>query len=591
MPNSLHALVNQVIIPHVNYFIPKIYEERENYTLEGIKPFGGSDKFIAGKIIQAFTFTVLQTNRDTSQTSDYIHMLREIINFTAPREMETWSILYYVKGLYRLEQHGLLNEVLSSETKTMLQEKLDWRTFVNTETWALIDKPTNYYGVAFGIARFRELLGWETETYSSVIFGKLMQHVNTYSGTHQFMDETPGEGRFDRYSLLIPGEVCSLLTDTGLEVPQQLLDMLRKSSEIFLHIANENGNGVSYGRSIGAYGDTAPMEVLSIAARLGVLTDEEQRDAYAYCSFIAQKFVDFWIDPAIHSINMWDDGRKTDAYRHKGRVLGENLSLCSQFFQCNDYWVQLGFQDISSFSGFNSKAYHLYRFAEGDYDRGLLIYRHGQRVIQLPLINGGSGSDGGEEPIRYYCSTPYLPIPTVSRLLETPPGSHYPQLVPQLTLNDGSVVMPIAYLQNISVQPVNEGVSVTYTQEQLCRLGEPYPQQDKRLASQTTYTLQPGNISRADTFTFDAKDAVQSVYMEFATYSQEPIVQGNKVTFLKGDITEIELDGFVVHHVEDIQDDSEYDTPHGRLQTKITFVAQHIHFASPFHVAWRMKYK
>ncbi|MFC5549491.1 hypothetical protein [Massilia aerilata] len=65
-----------------------------------------------------------------------------------------------------------------------------------TPQWDLIRLPTNYYGVAFSVARLRMLLGREDESASKVLLEKMTTHYATYSGKFGFSDETPGEGRF-----------------------------------------------------------------------------------------------------------------------------------------------------------------------------------------------------------------------------------------------------------------------------------------------------------------------------------------------------------------------------------------------------------
>lgn len=129
-------------------------------------------------------------------------------------KMETWGILNGITGLYRLQKAGLLESVVDGDTLQLLKASLDWRTFVDIgEHYGLIDKPTNYYGVAFGIARYRELLGWEPEGHSSQLLQRFLEHIERYSGELCFMDETPGDGRFDRYSILVPAELTT--TDPG----------------------------------------------------------------------------------------------------------------------------------------------------------------------------------------------------------------------------------------------------------------------------------------------------------------------------------------------------------------------------------------
>jgi len=100
--------------------------------------------------------------------------------------------------------------------------------------------------------------------------------VKTYFGEYLFSDETPGEGRFDRYSILLAAEICTRLIDTQMQVPELYLRRLRRSCDVHLKLMNRNGNGFAYGRTLGAYGDTSLLEVLSIAAYLDVLTETEK---------------------------------------------------------------------------------------------------------------------------------------------------------------------------------------------------------------------------------------------------------------------------------------------------------------------------
>ena len=51
------------------------------------------------------------------------------------------------------------------------------------------------------------------------------------------------------------------------------------------------------------------------AALAGVLTAQEKELAYSYAAAAAKRYVDFWMDPATGSVDMWSRGRRTDAYR------------------------------------------------------------------------------------------------------------------------------------------------------------------------------------------------------------------------------------------------------------------------------------
>ena len=158
------------------------------------------------------------------------------------------------------------------------------------------------------------------------------------------MDETKGEGRFDRYSILIPAEITELVVKTGWQEPELIRDMLGRSARIVLQMANEQGWGFSYGRSIGAYGETAVLQILASAAQLpGLLTENERTLAYAYSIKCIRTMILFWYDEEMQSINMWNKGRRTDGYRNKNRILGENLSLSMQVIDVIEQWKSLGY--------------------------------------------------------------------------------------------------------------------------------------------------------------------------------------------------------------------------------------------------------
>lgn len=52
------------------------------------------------------------------------------------------------------------------------------------------------------------------------------------------MDETAGQGRFDRYSLLIPAEITGLVLSTEWEEPELIRSMLSHSAHLVLQFAN-----------------------------------------------------------------------------------------------------------------------------------------------------------------------------------------------------------------------------------------------------------------------------------------------------------------------------------------------------------------
>lgn len=588
MDITMKSVINNKIFPFLKDYFNKIYDAKENLTIDGVKAYNEQAEFVGGKVINACSYVVMNCDKNSEEYTILLDKLREIIKFESTLLMETWGMLNCLTGLYRLKLNGCFDEVIDNQTLELLKRDVDWRKFVDiNNNLALINKPTNYYGVAFGVARYRELLGWEDEGYSSILLAKLMKHIDDYSGDLSFMDETPGDGRFDRYSILIPGEITALLTATNMTIPEKLLKMLRKSSEIYLALANEHGHGFSYGRSIGPYGDTSALEVLSMAAYLDLLTDEEKDLAYAYNTKAVNKFFDFWIDTEMNSLNMWEKGRRTDKYRNKNRILGENLSLCMQIINSYEHWTKAGYGEVTIISDFKEKlsylpTYSLYRFSQGEYDRAMAVIRDKKHVFSLPLISGAKP---------YYFKTPYLPIPNENMVLETGANTEHPNLVPKITLDDNTQIMPIVYMKNIEEFKSENQYIITYHQDELCIIRGNIPQKFDGLSSKTTYYFTPGCITREDIFYLNKAVKAKDIYMEFSTFSQNPILIGNKVAFNDGDVYEIEAKGFDECTVEKVDQNELYNTSHGALKYKVQWRKTNVELNSFISIKWILKYK
>src|SRR6202021_2124018 len=63
------------------------------------------------------------------------------------------------------------------------------------------------------------------------------------SGDYGFADETDGEGRFDRYSVLLAGEVARHFIETDGKPPEEALGWLRKSAAVMLSRMHASGEG------------------------------------------------------------------------------------------------------------------------------------------------------------------------------------------------------------------------------------------------------------------------------------------------------------------------------------------------------------
>lgn len=563
-PPPMNQTVQSRVRPQIEALLEALAAEGRDYTLDGVEVFEAQDKFLPGKIAIGMSHVLVATSRDDPAFAERLAAFRRLSELTLEDTNDSWGIYYYVSALHELEAAGLLDQAVSPETLARLRERLDWRAFVREPDLTLIDLPNNYYGVAFSIARLRFLLGWEDASASEALLAKTLQHFRDYSGEYGFADETSGEGRFDRYSVLLIGEIAQRFIETGVEPPPEVRTWLRRSVDLMLPRLNLRGEGFEYGRSIGVYGETAFIEVLTAAAALDVLTDEEQAMAYAFSSRVAARYVDFWLDSGTGSVNLWDHGRKTDAYRGKHRILGENLSLAHQLIYTNALWNRLGLTDAAPDAGFATWLDGRPRsmtswFARGEYDRVLVTYRDGDRVIGLPLINGGPTQ---------HMNTPYFPIPFSPGVLAGAADETFPQLVPRLTLADGSVLMPLSYFKDVVVDGDGARTTVSWRQDELDRMGEEAPRPDGRATIRTRYVLEPGAVTRSDDIVLDAAAGPAIIDLEFPVFSRGATMDGDTIRFARGEVASFQATGMACAPTGDF-DAAAYASPVGPFRTVI----------------------
>ena len=585
----VHRTVEQAY-PQLDYFFQKLARDKDGITIDGRAPFQGHDKFLPGKIATGLADVLLHTPADDPRLPGMLRDYAAIADLTAGMENDTWGIYYYIGALYKLKQAGLLARAVHPATLDLLRKKLDWRTFVRQPAFELIDLPTNYYGVAFSIARLRLLMGWEDAHASDVLLDRMLKHYADYSGTYGFSDETDGQGRFDRYSILLAAEICERFIETGLTVTPELKALLRKSADVALNAASADGTGFTMGRSLGPYGETAMLEILSTAAYLGVLTPEEKEYAYAYSARIVERYMNFWYDPALHSVDMWGKGRRTDAYRGKHRILGENFSLLHQLITTDAMWNRAGMknavprEDLAAWLERARPTFSVTRFAGGEYDRALAIWRDGPHVFSLSMINGGPGQ---------HANSPYYPLPfsygIISGIADS--GAAHPQLLPKFRLADGSELIATAFMKNIQAQDVDGRVRVTYRQDALTKLGNKVPVKDARIAVDTAYVLRHGVVTRIDTYTPAAPLDVAGVSLGFASFSRGATVDGGDIAFRDGVVRGYSVQGLAHCSAGDVAAGDAYRAPYGPMATLATCRTGAFTFDKPLTISWTIRYR
>ena len=584
-PVSYNHVVASTLQPAAEELLKKLVKEGRKLTLQGVPVFDGTDKFLPGKIAVGLTDFLLALPKDDPRLPGYLQSFRRIAAMTADDANDTWGIYYYLVALNGLRKAGLLQDSVDRLTLAKLRVKLNWRMFVD-DSYTLIEHPTNYYCVALGIALLRTQMGWEDGSDAQKLFARIADQYHSHSGEFGFSDETDGEGRFDRYSVLLAGEIAHHYVETGNAVPPEALTWLRKSVDVMLQRMHADGPGFEYGRSLGPYSETAIIEVLTSAAMAGVLTPPEKELAYSYSTVAAQRYVSFWMDPATGSVDMWGRGRRTDAYRGAFRRFGENLSLAHQFSYTNALWNDLGYRDKPVMPNFTQALKLLPRetvtwFARGEYDRVLLTRRDGDHIIGLPLINGG---------VSQHMHSPYFPIPFSRGMLSGVADGTQPLLLPRFTLSDGSQLMPLAFIRDVKVVSSGTRTQITYRQTEMDRLGGQSPVADDRLAVATTYVLEPGRITRTDVYTPKAPLQLTETELDFGTLSQFVHAAGSRAQFNDGAVSSFEVSGLEDCQAAAIADDPEFESDEGPMRAKVVCTGGKRTVDKPFTIAWTLKY-
>ncbi|WP_202427474.1 hypothetical protein [Duganella margarita] len=585
----MNRIVQDNAYTQLDFFFKKLATEKEGIVMDGTSPFKSGDKFLPGKVAAGLGHVLLNTPKDDPSLEQKLKDYRAIADMTVGMDNHTWGIYYYIGTLVKLKQAGLLERAVSPATLEKLRKQLDWRTFV-TPQWDLISLPTNYYGVAFSIARLRMLMGWEDDSAGKVLLEKMLTHYKKYSGQYGFSDETDGEGRFDRYSILLIAEICERFLETGLQPTDELKGLLRKAADIALNVSNTAGDGFSFGRSLGPYGETALVEILSVSAYLDVLTPEEKQYAYAFSSRVAARYMDFWYDPSMHSLDMWGKGRRTDTYRGKHRILGENFSLLHQLLSTNEMWNQAGFKDVQPKADLQAwldksrPQFSVTTFAHGDYDRALAIFRDGKHVVSLNMINGG---------ISQHDNSPYYPLPFAQGIVSgvADSGSAHPQLLPKFTMADGAQLIGAAWIKDIKIVKDGQRYTITYRQDELDKLGKRSPVKDGRIKLQTTYQLEHGLMTRTDVYTPVGAQEVEKVSLEFASFSDQATIKGNTVTFVQGDVTEYSVSGLQQCQSAPTNGSKDFMAPYGAMKTLVTCSTGKLTLKEPLTIKWSIKYQ
>jgi hypothetical protein len=181
----------------------------------------------------------------------------------------------------------------------------------------------------------------------------------------------------------------------------------------------------------------------------------------------------------------------------------------------------------------------------------------------------------------------YFPIPYSPRLVQGSPNADYPQLLPKFSLADGSELMPLVYMDGIELK----GNVLTYKQGSFDRLGGNAPVKDDRLKSTVRYELSAGSLRRIETYQPSAPLDVNRIAFEFGSFSEQPRVEGTRIRFNRGEVTELTVEGLQTCEASPVESGSLYKAPHGAMKTVVRCHSENIRLDKPFTISWTLRYQ
>lgn len=522
----------------IDVFAERLKNEKRSLNLDGVMVFEQQDPFLPGKIALALSYWVCEYPANCEQTAKRCRYFRTIAEMMFDDPCESWGAQFYLEALCRLQNADLLDACLTGSTLQHLERTLCWTTFIDSSDYSLRNKPNNFYGVAYSIASSRAQLGWDDQNHADAIADRLISNYDKSSGMFGFPDESEGKGRFDRYSFLLSAEIALHFAREGKSLPNAIQQSLRQSAEYVLFNLNTSGEGFSYGRSIGAYGDSAFSEILSAAALYGLLTKPEIEQARAFVEVCSKRFLSFWFDQNTGAVNLWDNGRATEAYRGKHRILGETLGLACQHLSCLTVFHNLPKSEGQSAGQLWSPSdlYKHVKFLRGDYDYSLISFRARNRTFNLPLVNADS----------YFKSPAYWPAPFDGDLIQPSPESRAWQLVPELHMHDGRVLVPLSWYRSLSIKEETGRVVVEWAQNQLVDINaeEKRPGKVEGVSVETSIVFDKERLRRTDTFRFDFNISPQLIVCNFFSPRPFTAIGGARWRSESSENLEISFEGY-----------------------------------------------
>jgi hypothetical protein len=171
--------------------------------------------------------------------------------------------------------------------------------------------------------------------------------------------------------------------------------------------------------------------------------------------------------------------------------------------------------------------------------------------------------------------------------VEGSPNADYPQLLLKFSLADGSELMPVAFGRGIELAKN----ALTYRQDGLDRIGKSVPAKDDRMTVEVRYELSPGSIRLTNRYVPSKTLDVRRISFEFGAFSEDARVDGTRIRFVRGEVTELNIDGLQHCVAELLAEAGVYRSPNGAMKTRVSCSSENIVLDKPFTFAWELKYR
>lgn len=203
------TIIDNQINPFLKTLCFRFFKEGYEMHLDEHPCFNEGEEFLHGSLINTIIHTLVAMDKTSKDYKIIKKNLTKAIDISLNEVLNTFGILSFIRGILTLKKHGLYDEVISTDIEDILKKKLHWNVFMREDSLDFRhQRASNYYGVAFRIAMYRESLGWDDKANSQVFLERLYAKLTINSEATLYMDENfEGYGRYDKYTFTVAAEL------------------------------------------------------------------------------------------------------------------------------------------------------------------------------------------------------------------------------------------------------------------------------------------------------------------------------------------------------------------------------------------------